>query len=84
MALRRSGLPERLDLQCDGDLVADDGAAGFQGHVDVDAEVLAVQTTEASKPATSPWPMPGLTPLNSSSRVTGLVTPFRVKSPSTR
>jgi hypothetical protein len=38
-----SGLPERLDLQADGDLVADDGAAGFKRHVNIDAEVLAVQ-----------------------------------------
>jgi hypothetical protein len=39
----RSGLLERLDLQRDGDLVADDGAAGLQRQVDVDPEVLAVQ-----------------------------------------
>src|SRR4029079_8426886 len=39
----RSGLLERLDLQGDGDLVADHGATGLQRHVDVDAEVLAVQ-----------------------------------------
>ncbi len=38
-----SGLLQGLDLQCDGDLVADDGSARFQRHVDVDAEVLAVQ-----------------------------------------
>jgi hypothetical protein len=38
-----SGLLERFDLQRDGDLVADDRATRFQRHVDIDAEVLAVQ-----------------------------------------
>ena len=38
-----SGLLERLDRQRDGDLVADDRSTGLQRHVDVDAEVLAVQ-----------------------------------------
>jgi len=36
---------------------------------------LRFTTTNASKPATSPWTVPGLTPLNSRSRLTGLVTP---------
>jgi uncharacterized protein (TIRG00374 family) len=38
-----SGLQAGLDLEGDGDLVADDGAAAFEGHVDGDAEVLAVE-----------------------------------------
>jgi ABC-type uncharacterized transport system permease subunit len=38
-----SGLLERLDRHRDGDLVADNRSAGLQRHVDVDAEVLAVQ-----------------------------------------
>ena len=37
------GLAECLDRQADGDLVADDRAATLQRHIDVDAEVLAVQ-----------------------------------------
>ena len=32
----------------------------------------------ASKPATGPWPMPGLTPLNSVASSTSRVTPCRV------
>jgi hypothetical protein len=57
---------------------------GFQRRIDVDAEVLAVQDNEASKPATLLWPTPGLTPPHSRSRVIGLVTPLSVKSPSSR
>ncbi len=37
-----SGLLDRLDLEGDRHLVADDRAAGFQRQVDVDAEVLTV------------------------------------------
>src|SRR5690606_35246268 len=37
-----SGLQAGLDLEGDGDLVADDGSAAFQRHLDADAEVLAV------------------------------------------
>jgi hypothetical protein len=38
-----SGLPERFDLERDGDLVADDRAAGLERHIDVDTEVLAIE-----------------------------------------
>src|SRR5690606_5426041 len=37
-----SGLETGLDLEEDGDLVADHGAAAFERHVDGDAEVLAI------------------------------------------
>jgi hypothetical protein len=40
---RLSRLLERLDIERDGDLVADDGAAGLQRKLEVDAEVLAAQ-----------------------------------------
>src|SRR5450759_4171267 len=39
----RSGLLAGLDLQGDGDLVADDYAAALERHGDVDAEVTAVE-----------------------------------------
>ena len=45
-----SGLLERLDFEGDGHLVADDGAAGLERHVDVDAEVLAIQHDSGREP----------------------------------
>lgn len=71
-----------LDLERDGDLVADDDAATLERHLDVDAEVLAVDDGLGVESGDGALAHARLVPLYSSSRLTGLVTPLRVKSPS--
>src|SRR5690242_13771143 len=46
-----SGLEDRLDLEVDVDLVADDDPATVHGHLDRDAEVLAVDDRRCREPA---------------------------------
>src|SRR6478735_370268 len=55
-----SRLLECFDLQGDGDLVADDRATGLQRHVDIDAEVLAVQHHRGFEPGDRAVSHPGI------------------------
>jgi hypothetical protein len=84
---RLGGLPlpllDGFDLEVELDLLADDQAAGLEDLVPVHAPLLAVDLAGGGKAMR--WPPHGSprAPSNVTSSVTRLVTPLRVRSPST-